>query len=62
VYKLLFAPFGSGAGIEGLADHLVHEWVIVTNLFGLLVGFALLADQFESGELPEALPRYLPDG
>jgi len=60
-YKVLFTGFKSGAGLAGLAGHFAHEWVIVANLLGLLVGFALLADHFESSEVPKVLPRYLPD-
>jgi Na+/H+ antiporter NhaD/arsenite permease-like protein len=61
VYKLLFTGFKTGPGLAGLAGHLEHEWVIVANLFLLLVGFALLADHFERSEVPQALPKYLPD-
>ena len=61
IYKLLFAPFATGAGFAGLAGHLHHEWVIVANLFCLLMGFALLANHFEQSEVPKVLPRYLPD-
>jgi Na+/H+ antiporter NhaD/arsenite permease-like protein len=61
IYKLAFTGFKSGPGLAGLLGHLGHEWVIVTNLFCLLVGFALLADHFERSEVPQVLPRYLPD-
>ena len=60
-YKVLFTGFKTGAGLAGLAGHFAHEWVIVANLLGLLVGFALLADHFESSEVPKVLPKYLPD-
>ncbi len=40
---------------------MLHEWVGIVNLFCLLIGFALLADHFERSELPQALPRFLPD-
>jgi Na+/H+ antiporter NhaD/arsenite permease-like protein len=60
-YKVLFTGFKTGPGLAGLGGHLAHEWVIVTNLFLLLVGFALLADHFEKSELPQVLPKYLPD-
>ncbi|KAB2965621.1 MAG: citrate transporter [Thermoanaerobaculia bacterium] len=60
-YKLFFAPFATGAGFAGLAGHLHHEWVILANLFCLLMGFALLADHFEQSEVPKVLPRFLPD-
>ena len=61
VYKIAVSPFKTGAGIEGLVAHLGHEWVILSNLFLLLVGFALLAKLFEDSEVPKLLPRYLPD-
>jgi Na+/H+ antiporter NhaD/arsenite permease-like protein len=61
LYKLGFSPFKEGAGLPGLVAHLVHEWVLIANLFGLLVGFALLANQFEESKLPEKLPAVLPD-
>jgi len=60
IYKLLFAPFATGAGLAGLAGHLHHEWVVLANLFCLLMGFGLLADHFEQSEVPKVLPRYLP--
>jgi Na+/H+ antiporter NhaD/arsenite permease-like protein len=45
-----------------LVSHLTLEWAKLVNLFGLLVGFALVADHFESSHLPEILPRVLPRG
>jgi Na+/H+ antiporter NhaD/arsenite permease-like protein len=60
-YKLLFAGFKTGPGFAGLALHLAHEWVILTNLLGLLLGFALLSNHFERSRVPEILPHYLPD-
>ena len=60
-YKLLFSPFHDGAGIPGLMALLGHEWVTVANLFGLLLGFALLSRHFEESRLPALLPRFLPD-
>lgn len=44
-----------------LAQHLLHEASILVNLLGLLLGFAVLARHFEQSEVPEILPRYLPD-
>ncbi len=61
LYKLLFSPFKTGAGFAGLAGHLGHEWVVLSNLLLLLLGFALLADMFEKSEVPALLPRFLPD-
>jgi Na+/H+ antiporter NhaD/arsenite permease-like protein len=60
-YKLLFTGFKFGPGLAGLAAHMGHEWVMLVNLLGLLLGFALLSRHFEESHVPEALPRYLPD-
>src|SRR5687768_3174991 len=40
---------------------MAHEWVILANLLGLLLGFALLSRHFEDSRVPEVLPRFLPD-
>jgi Na+/H+ antiporter NhaD/arsenite permease-like protein len=61
VYKLAIAGFADGPGVGGLFAHLRHEWVILANLFGLLLGFALLSRHFESSHVPDRLPDYLPD-
>jgi len=61
LYKLGFTGFKTGPGLGGLALHLQHEWVILSNLLGLLLGFALLSDHFEKSHIPAALPRFLPD-
>lgn len=62
LYKLTFTGFKTGAGIAGFAAHMSHEWVLLANLLGLLVGFALLARHFEDSGVPEVLPKLLPDG
>src|SRR5262245_7671064 len=59
--KLAFGAFGATAGFTGLAAHLIREWVILANLFALLVGFALLSRHFEESRVPQVLPRFLPD-
>ncbi|HET6629431.1 MAG TPA: citrate transporter [Woeseiaceae bacterium] len=41
--------------------HLLLEAPILVNLFGLLLGFAVLARHFEQSQVPEILPRFLPD-
>jgi Na+/H+ antiporter NhaD/arsenite permease-like protein len=61
IYKLAVTGFKTGPGLEGLARHLAHEWVILANLLGLLLGFALLSNHFEESGVPAALPRFLPD-
>ncbi|MEJ0085542.1 MAG: citrate transporter [Pseudomonadota bacterium] len=60
-YKLAFGDFHGQPGLIGLQWHLLEEWVIVTNLFALLVGFALLSRHFEKSGAPHLLPRFLPD-
>lgn len=62
LYKLAFTGFAAGPGLLGLVHHLGHEWVLLANLLGLLLGFALLARHFEDSHLPRLLPRFLPDG
>jgi Na+/H+ antiporter NhaD/arsenite permease-like protein len=62
LYKLGFTGFKTGPGLGGLARHMAHEWVILVNLFGLLMGFALLSRHFEESKVPEAMPGLLPDG
>src|SRR5437868_8293083 len=44
LYKLGFTGFKTGPGFAGLGTHLLHEWVVLANLFGLLLGFALLSN------------------
>jgi len=60
-YKLLITGFKFGPGLPGLVTHLGHEWVILSNLFMLLMGFALLSKHFEESRVPAVLPRFLPD-
>ena len=61
LYKILFTGFNQGAGIAGFGAHFVHEWVILANLFLLLMGFALLSKHFEDSHLPVEMPKILPD-
>jgi Na+/H+ antiporter NhaD/arsenite permease-like protein len=61
VYKLAFTGFNTGSGLGGLALHMQHEWVILANLFLLLMGFALLSRHFERSRIPDEMPAYLPD-
>jgi Na+/H+ antiporter NhaD/arsenite permease-like protein len=60
-YKIGYAGFHHGAGLTGFGAHLQHEWVLLANLFLLLMGFALLARFFDSSRVPAVLPRFLPD-
>jgi Na+/H+ antiporter NhaD/arsenite permease-like protein len=45
-----------------LGHHLGHEWKMLLNLGGLLLGFSLLANFFERSNLPEKLTAVLPAG
>jgi Na+/H+ antiporter NhaD/arsenite permease-like protein len=60
-YEALFSVFPTGSGTGALLRHLEHEWVTVTNLLLLLVGFELLSNHFEHSNVPDHLPRVLPD-
>jgi Na+/H+ antiporter NhaD/arsenite permease-like protein len=59
--KLLGTGFDEGAGLAGLYAHFAHEWVLIANLFLLLVGFAVLARHFEASRIPDWMPVVLPD-
>jgi len=60
-YEALFSAFPTGTGPSALVEHLEHEWVTVTNLLLLLVGFELLSSHFDRSNVPDHLPRILPD-
>jgi len=67
LYKIVMTGFDDHhthehiAGVAGWVNHLNNEWVTVSNLFLLLVGFAILARHFEESEVPHVIPKYLPD-
>lgn len=54
LYKLLLKEYP-------MIEHLEQEKMILINLFGLLLGFALLAKHFEESGIPGLLPALLPD-
>jgi Na+/H+ antiporter NhaD/arsenite permease-like protein len=60
-FEWLVTGFPPGPGSAGLAAHFAHEWVTLANLLLLLLGFSLVARQFEDSGIPAVLPRYLPD-
>jgi Na+/H+ antiporter NhaD/arsenite permease-like protein len=60
-YKVFFGDFFGQPGLLGLSFHLREEWVVLANLFALLVGFALLSRHFEESHVPHLMPRILPD-
>jgi Na+/H+ antiporter NhaD/arsenite permease-like protein len=53
---------GAEAEAHEIAVHFAAEWVTLANLLLLLLGFAVLSNQFERSNLPEAIPSWLPDG
>jgi len=71
LFKFIFIPefnlvehlFGHVA----FSDQILHkemrvgEWSVLLNLFGLLIGFALLSWHFEKSGLPDYLPQLLPN-
>jgi Na+/H+ antiporter NhaD/arsenite permease-like protein len=61
VFKIAVSPFAEGPGLAGWFAHLGHEWVLLANLLGLLLGFALLSKHFEASRIPDWLPKFLPD-
>jgi Na+/H+ antiporter NhaD/arsenite permease-like protein len=61
-FKLTFTGFKHGAGLVGLGLHLSHEFSLLTNLFLLLIGFALLSRHFEESAVPDQMPALLPRG
>jgi Na+/H+ antiporter NhaD/arsenite permease-like protein len=60
-YKLVFTGFKFGSGLVGLWQHMQQEWVILMNLFLLLMGFALLSRHFEKSRIPDEMPAFLPN-
>jgi len=71
IFKLTFDPgfhlfehlFGTTPLSEQLMDKELRqgEWGIILNLLGLLLGFAVLSKIFEESNVPEILPRFLPN-
>lgn len=60
-YQGFIGSFPTGHGLPALAEHFGHEWVILTNLLLLLVGFEVLSNQFEKSALPDHMPNHLPN-
>ena len=58
----LLVRFGTSATLGDVGSHFAHEWVVLANLLLLLLGFAVLSNQFERSNLPEAIPSTLSHG
>src|SRR5262245_19618742 len=56
----LLVRFGPNASLGAVGAHFEREWVVLANLLLLLLGFAVLSNQFERSNLPEAIPSRLP--
>ena len=61
LYQGFVGAFPTGHGLPALAQHFAHEWVILSNILLLLVGFEVLSNQFEKSALPDHMPGVLPD-
>ena len=61
-YEGLVTAFPTGRGSAALLEHVAHEWVIVTNLLLLLLGFEIVSNQFEKSNISDHLPNLLPNG
>lgn len=61
VYEALVTAFPTGRGAGALMLHARHEWVTITNLLLLLVGFEVLSNQFEKSNVSDHLPNLLPN-
>lgn len=57
---LLIVAYKLGFQHLDISQHLQHEWRLLVNLLGLLLGFAVLAKHFEESGVTEWLPRWLP--
>lgn len=60
-FEAMVSGFPTGHGGAALVLHFRHEWVTLANLLLLLVGFALLSNQFERSNISDHLPNLLPD-
>ena len=60
--RVISAPAGINSEAHEIMIHLASEWVALANLFLVLLGFAVLANQFEQSNPLEVIPSRLPDG
>ena len=63
-FRLLEHIFGENNLLDQIVSKELRqgEWPIILNLFGLLLGFAILARFFEDSGLPDYIPNFLPGG
>lgn len=60
-FETFVTAYPTGRGADAFMAHLQHEWVLIANLFLLLVGFEVLSNQFERSNISDHLPNRLPD-
>ena len=60
--QIALSPSPIGIAAYEMVQHFLGEWTILANLLLLLLGFAVLSNQFERSRLPEAIPSHLPGG
>jgi Na+/H+ antiporter NhaD/arsenite permease-like protein len=61
-FETFVTAYPTGQGARALLAHAGHEWVTITNLLLLLIGFEVLSNQFERSNISDHLPNLLPDG
>jgi len=61
LYQSTLGGFPTGHGLAAFGEHMAHEWVILSNLFLLLLGFEIVANQFEQSNISDHLPDHLPN-
>ena len=60
-FEALVTAFPTGRGAAALLAHGEHEWVLLANLLLLLLGFEIVANQFERSNISDHMPNRLPD-
>ena len=60
-FEALVTAFPTGRGATALFAHGEHEWVLLANLLLLLLGFEIVANQFERSNISDHMPNRLPD-
>src|SRR3954453_14579706 len=59
---VVFRSLADGLGFAAVFKQLGHDWVTLSNLLLLLLGFEILSNHFEKSHLPDRIPGLLPEG